>query len=71
MLEKCRPEVKAAMDRILDTFGGADGGVSYYRLARAVEGFDVQATEEGNKSAEMLTQIVVKFARLIDSVNTP
>ena len=73
MLERCTPETKAAMDQILTTFGGEDGGTSYVRLCLMVEELDVRANSGligEARSAYMLVDIVRKFAKLIDAAKT-
>jgi len=69
MLERCQPETHAAMDLILSTFGGEDGGGSYVRLCTLVEGLDIRAAD-GDKSATQLVGVVLKFARLIEIAKT-
>lgn len=61
------------MDSILSTFGGEDGGGSYYKLCLLVEELDVRANDGKigeAKSAYMLVEIVRKFAKLIDVAKT-
>jgi len=66
MLERCTPETKAAMDLVLSTFGGEDGGGGYVMFATMVEELDVRANSGFDKSAHMLVEVVLKFARLIE-----
>lgn len=73
MLERCTPETKAAMDQILTTFGGEDGGTSYVRLCLMVEELDVRANSGKigeARSSYLLVEIVHKFAKLIDVAKT-
>ena len=66
MLERCTPETHAAMDLILSTFGGEDGGGAYVKLCTLVEELDVRANSGFDKSAYQLVGVVLKFARLIE-----
>jgi hypothetical protein len=58
---------KAAMDNILDTFAGADGGVKFTRVLFAIRKLDEQAVA-GNKDAQEIINLVVKFSRLLDAL---
>lgn len=64
MLESCRPEVKANMDLILDTYGGADGGIGFAKFCWLIESVDNKA-QKGDASSELVIDIVTRFAKLI------
>lgn len=68
MLEKCRPEVREALDNVLSTFGGEDGGIKFYRFYQLVEDLDVQG-QEGNEAADELMNVVLRFSRFINVAN--
>jgi hypothetical protein len=66
-----RAETQHAIDNILDTFTGADGGGRYLHFMAVIRGLDRQAqecvgTDEG-ENAERILNIVKQFSRLLDS----
>lgn len=66
----CTPRVKAAMGRILDCFGGADGG-SFVNLCAFVRELDAsfRAEDERAESSAQLLNVLLKMARLINAAN--
>lgn len=53
--------------RILDVFGGADGGVDFAKFKCGMEDFERRAID-GDDGAIQLVEIVSKFRRLIDAI---
>lgn len=62
-----RPPLDNALQSILDTFSGADGGVAYVHLRRALEVIDAQAAES-DECAIAVVEIVTRFARLVRAI---
>ena len=62
--EAARPEVTEAIRVIMDTFAGADGGVSFYRFCQMLNILDEQAIK-GDDAARRLVDIVLQFRKLI------
>lgn len=60
-----REKVQAAFDNILDTMGGADGGMKFMKLMMAIRQLDEQA-EKGDKAAEQVIRVIIQFSKLID-----
>ena len=52
----------------MDCFSGADGGIKFARAKFALEVFEVKAGE-GDKSSEIILEIVGRFSRLLDVLN--
>ena len=65
-LESVNPELNHSVDNILNTFGGADGGVKFARFCSMLVEVDKQA-KAGNESAKRLLSIVNQFSRLVDA----
>lgn len=63
MMEKT-PELKAAVDRIMDVFAGADGGGAFYEFALFVEEMGLKA-EAGDEAARQIVLAVTRFDRLL------
>jgi len=63
-----QPEVEAAFNNILETFGGADGGGRFTRLMWFLVDLDVQASN-GDKDAEEILKVVIRMSKLIDIAN--
>jgi len=61
-----RAELSADLSRILDTFTGADGGVSFVKLRGMLSALDHQAAN-GDKAAAEVLAVVRRFARLIEA----
>lgn len=62
---KMRQDLKDAIQNILDTFSGADGGASFMFFRWLMEEMDRQAAE-GDKEAELIVLHVKRFSKLID-----
>ena len=60
--------VKRDLENIMDCFSGADGGIKFARAKFALEEFEAQA-KDGDKSSEILLEIVGRFSRLLDVLN--
>lgn len=60
-------DVKLAMDNILDTFTGADGGIKFVKLRSALDAFEIKAGT-GDKASEKILEVVTNFSRLIDVI---
>ena len=60
--------VKKDLENIMDCFSGADGGIKFARAKFALEVFEVKAGE-GDKSSEIILEIVGRFSRLLDVLN--
>ena len=56
--------MKEAIDDIMDTFGGADGGISFINLRTLLERVD-KLCENGDTYAQEILETVYKFQRLI------
>ena len=54
-----------AMNKILDTFGGIDGGISYMRMCELIKELGKRANN-GDRGAATLVGYVHKFAALIN-----
>jgi len=64
-----RYDTKQAFQQILDTFSGADGGISFVLLKTLVEELD-QRAESGDQAAQRIVEVVYQFARLINLANS-
>ena len=64
--------VKDDINRILDVFGGADGGVEFAYLKFALEDMEKRSLSDSSEaiSALQLLDIVTKFRRLVDVLST-
>lgn len=64
--------VKDDINRILDVFGGADGGVSFAYLKFALEDIEKRSLSDSSdaRSSIQLLEIVTKFRRLVDVLST-
>lgn len=60
-----RQKTKEHLDKIMDTFSGADGGVSFLKFKMLIEGLDTQA-QNGDRKADMILDIMRDFSKLID-----
>lgn len=60
-----RTDVQAAMDNVLDTFSGGDGGVRYVVFCQYVQQLDSQA-ESGDDAAKEILKVITRFSRLVD-----
>ena len=58
-------KTKHALDNILDTMSGGDGGVRFVYFKAFIEEFDKRA-ENGDKDAQSVVDVMVRFSRLID-----
>lgn len=60
--------VKDDVNRLLDVFGGADGGVEFCYLKFGLEGLEkkVESGTHDSESAAQLLQIVSRFRALVD-----
>lgn len=61
-------ELTKAMENILDTFSGVDGGVSYVMFCNMIKDLDDEAIN-GDINAKKLTDIVRQFSKLINIAN--
>lgn len=60
-----RDATRVAFTQILDTFTGADGGVSFVDLCDLVVEFDAKAAA-GDRAAQQVLDCILKLARLIE-----
>jgi len=58
------PEIKDAMQNILNTFSGYDGGASFVQLCRCVTELDNKA-KNGDQSSKTILQIIIRFNNII------
>jgi hypothetical protein len=58
--------MRKSMQKILDTFGGTNGGGSFVNLKSLIEDLEYQ----NDQSALAVLDIVDKFAKLIDIANS-
>jgi hypothetical protein len=59
--------VKDDINRILDVFGGADGGVEFVYLKTNLEGIEKRMLADiDDEAAKQLIDILHKFRRLVD-----
>jgi hypothetical protein len=59
--------VKDDINRILDVFGGADGGVEFVKMKFGLEGIEQKMLADiDDEAAKQLIDIVHKFRRLVD-----
>lgn len=63
-----REQTLAAFDNILDTFGGADGGVSFINLKWMIENMD-SLSDQGEEHATEIIKVMLRFSKLIDVAN--
>lgn len=73
-----RKETQEAFDNILNTFGGADGGARFANFMFAIRQLDDVAAKDICDAdanikeifrAEQVVDIMIKFSKLIDTVN--
>lgn len=57
-----KSKLKSEIQNIMDTFTGADGGVSFMQLRWMLESFE----EEDSQASRTLLRMVSNFSRLID-----
>lgn len=57
-------KLKEAINDIMDTFAGADGGISFVNLRSILENMDKEAGN-GNLSAQEILEVVYRFHRLV------
>lgn len=62
--EMVRPELTAALERILDVFSGADGGGDYIIFMRFCRALD-ERVATGDESARVVLNIVLEFEALL------
>jgi len=55
-------------NNILDTFGGADGGVSFVRLQSFLKDIENRWLD-GDKDSGLILDIMSRFSKLIDIAN--
>jgi hypothetical protein len=67
MLEKARPETKAAVMRVVDMATGADGGVAFVQFATFIEEMDARAVA-GDAPSARVVQYVTDFVKLLDGI---
>ena len=60
-----RERTKAAFDDILDTMGGADGGLRFASYMMLIRSLDDQAAA-GDVASEALLEVMFRFKKLID-----
>ncbi len=65
---KLRDTTRIAVERILDAFSGADGGGQFMNFRCLIEDMDAKAAE-GDEAAENLVDVVMRFARLLQSAD--
>lgn len=56
---------KEDLDMILDIFGGADGGVGYYKVMVRIESI-AKAADEGDTQAMLILQQIEKTRNLFE-----
>lgn len=61
-------ELQEHFDNILDTFGGADGGVRFIKLKMLLNTMEKHA-DNGDTSAKMILDMMIRFSRLINVAN--
>lgn len=59
-------ETESHFINILDTFSGADGGISFVQMRRLIEDMDKKAAK-GDKPAQEVILIMKRFSRMIDT----
>jgi hypothetical protein len=59
------PEANKLLDRLLDVFGGADGGGDFVQLRNFLNDMAKRA-DGGDESAEKLMLVALRFGRLVD-----
>lgn len=64
-----RPKLKEAVDNIVDTITGADGGVDFVSLLQMLEAVDEQGANE-NTQALAILEVVYRFSRLCTVART-
>jgi len=60
-----RAEVAGALQNILDTMTGADGGLRFLRVKAFLEDFDNRASK-GDDDAQKIVDVAIHFSRIID-----
>lgn len=60
------PAIESAMNNVLDTFSGADGGGSFWFFLTMIRALDEQAAN-GDEPAKVLLKILTDFSKLIDA----
>lgn len=70
IMEMTRPKMQAAMQQILDTFTGADGGISFTRLCATCQVLDAMAAK-GDRDSEEALKCVLQLHRLIEISDRP
>lgn len=59
------PEVNQLIDKLLDIFGGADGGVGFAQLRNFLDDMARRA-DGGDESAKQIMLVAKRFERLVD-----
>ena len=62
-----KTNIQLAMENILDTFTGADGGIKFVMLRNALDAFEIKAGT-GDKASEKILEVITDFSRLIDVI---
>jgi hypothetical protein len=62
-------ELDTAFNNILDTFGGADGGISFVRFRSFLEKLENPKCIADEESSNKLIKIVLQFNKMIDIAN--
>ncbi len=60
-----KEENNEALDNIMDTFAGADGGIRFIKFKFGMEHFE----KEGSEASELIMDVMIKFSKLIDIMN--
>lgn len=61
-----RSETKLAMENVLDTFTGADGGGHFMSFRHLIEDMESKV-KAGDQAAEDVIKILLRFSKLLDT----